>query len=475
MTAYPSKKPRGLRWSLAASPVLAIVASLTLSGCGALSLEHHLWESRLDSAPGVEVASWRYSNNWPSSGPRYTADITVSPTLSEAEAKEIARLSCQGSPRFDDVTVTSASSGTRGDTDTDTGADTGTETGADWEARLYGLSGSCFNPQHLQDFTRVLGAMGSSGSDLVGEVDARVFDPADGELNGIDEYTLHLTAETTSTRSLFTLLREIRTHTSATPLEIEAWVDDDGRTLTNFGVPLRATLPVGYDPAAAFNILERAYDLPHQGIAFSPAGISITPGSVGMLRDPSTLQLQAESIEAGISFTVLPPQNSTSDQKENEAYGALLLQLAEVPGVAEVHMPAPEQGTGTRIIASELSAIPEVLRVIQTSETAGAEFYVTDVQDTMFVRVQRGAQHTNETVEAFEQMIRAQGEIPSAGYAALIVQKDGIRMRFDLLATATQAELNGARAELLRLLETSPIDEVSLYPPSPFPSEDLGG
>lgn len=460
MSPTMNMRPRRLRWKLGASAALALIATLVLSGCGAVSIEQRLWESRVSSAPGVERAQWDYYNGWPSSGTRYTAEIKISPNLSEAEAQEIAKLSCQGNPRFDDVYVDTTSSSSNLE--------------SNWKATLYGLSGSCFNPEHLQDFTRVLGALDAGGPDLVGEVDARVFDPADADQVRFDEYTLSLTIETTSTPSLFDLLREIRTRTGATPLEIDAWVDGDGSTLTNFGIPVRATLPAGYDPAPAFDILERAYDLPHQGLKLSPDGISVTPGSIRMLSDPLTLELQAESIEAGIPFTLLPPQNSSGNEEENEAYSVLLLELAELPGITGVQMPSSSGSDTTKVTASELSAIPEALRLIQRSEPAGAEFYITDAADTMFVRISRGAQQNKNMVEAFEQMIRAQAEIPKAGFAAIIVGKESISMRFDLTEAVTKPDIDNARAALLRLIESSPIDEVSLYPPSAFPNETLG-
>ncbi len=460
MTTPGSMRPRRLRWKLGAPSALALIATLTLSGCGAVSIEQRLWESRVSAAPGVERANWNYYNGWPNFDSKYTAEIRISPKLSEAEAQEIAQLSCQGNPRFDDVYVDTASSFSN--------------SMPNWEATLYGLAGACFNPEHLQDFTRVLGALGSGGPDLIGEVDARVFDPTDGDQGPFNEYTLSLTIETTSTQSLFTLLREVRTRTGATPLEIEAWVDGDGSTLTNFGIPVRATLPAGYDPARAFDILERAYDLPHQGLELSPEGISLTPGSMKMLSDPLTLELQAESIEAGIPFTLLPPQNSSGNQEENQAYSALLLELAESPGITGVQMPSSSGSDVTKVTASELDAIPEALRLIQSSEPAGAEFYVTDAADTMFVRVSRGAQQNPNTVEAFEQMVRAQAGIPKAGFAAIIVNKESISMRFDLTDAVTKSDVNNARAALLQLIEASTIDEVSLYPPAPFPSETLG-
>ena len=71
--------------------------------------------------------------------------------------------------------------------------------------------------------------------------------------------------------------------------------------------------------------------------------------------------------------------------------------------------------------------------------------------------------------EAFQQMLDARQTISHAGFVALIVYSDSIRMRFDLDDTATRTDIGNARTALLRVIEQSPIDEISLQPPYPTP------
>ncbi len=455
MTPTQHTRPHLWRARAAASAVFGIGIALALTSCAPASFAQRDWEQRVGAASGVVGASWSYYNGWPSSGSKYTAELEVSPELTEEEANEIARLSCEGEPRFDDVFVRTAP----GD--------------SHWSATKYGLVGSCFDPEELVRFARVLDALRSSGPELTGEVVVHSFDP-DGYQEEPDDGSLDLVAETTTAESLFTLLREIRLRAEDIPLEFRGWVDEDGSTITNFGPPLDLHVPAGFPLDTALPLLERAYDLPHRAIRFSPDGISVSPANVGMISDPATLALQADSQQAGVPFSVLPPQGPSSDERKREAYGPLILAIAALPGIAEVQLPAPAGGAETKVRATEWSALGSALELIAASAPVGAEIYLEGPQDTMFVRVLNGGEQHPGMVEAYAQMMQAQATIPQAEFVALVVYDDRITMRFDLADTATAADLSVARAALLQLIEASPIDEISLNAPSELPSEQLG-
>ncbi len=91
----------------------------------------------------------------------------------------------------------------------------------------------------------------------------------------------------------------------------------------------------------------------------------------------------------------------------------------------------------------------------------------------MFVRVLRGAQQKQGTLEAFQQMLEARQTIAHSDYVALIVGSDSIKMRFDLDDAATKADISSARTALQQVIEKSPIDDVSLQPPYPAPWETI--
>lgn len=434
--------------------LVALALSCTLVACTPVSLGQRAWEKRLDAADGIEDASWRFYNGWPTTSSRYTAEIETSPDLTEEQAREIARLSCDGAPRLDELDArTSAQDGR-------------------WNATKYGLLGSCFAADELVRYARVLESLNASGSALRGEVVVFTFDPERPRREGADSDTLDLTAETTSAEALFTLLREIRSRNSDVALSFRGSVDSDGSTITNEGAPIDLLVPAEFDLEGALPLLERAYSLQHRGLSFTPEGITVSPATVAMISDPATLALQAAAEQAGVRFTVSPPGGEPGEQ-HGEAYGALTTALASIPGITSVELPKQSSGSETKIRANDDQAIAAALELIAGAEDVDAEFYIEGPPDTMFVRVMRDAQHNSGMPEAFQDMLQAKQSVPHAGYVALIVYSDRIRMRFDLDEAATDADVDRARSDLLRVIEESAIDDVSLHPPYPAPWEDL--
>lgn len=433
----------------------ALTLSCTLIACTPISLGQQAWERRLEAADGIEDASWRFYNGWPTTSSRYTAEVETSPDLTEDQAREIARLSCEGEPRLDELDArTSAQDGR-------------------WSATKYGLPGSCFDANELVRYASVLESLRATGSELSGEVVVFTFDPERPRREGVDSDTLDLTAETTSAETLFTLLREIRSRNSDIALSFRGSVDGDGRTITNTGAPIDLLVPAEFDLEGALPLLERAYALQHRGLSFTPEGITISPATVAMISDPATLALREAAEQAGVRFTVLPPGGDGADGQRNEAYAALTTALAAIPGITNVELPKQSSGSETKIRANDDQAIADALELIAGAEDVNAEFYIEGPPDTMFVRVMRGAQHNSGMPEAFQDMLQAKQSVPHAGYVALIVYPDRIHMRFDLDETATSTDVDRARSDLLRVIEESPIDEVSLHPPYPAPWEEL--
>lgn len=444
--------------------------TIGLSACTPLSIAQQKWENRLDAASGVESASWTYRNNWPSSPSVYSAELRLSPELTEADAQEIARLSCEGKPRFDEVTVRT------------------TSVDDAWDATMYGLDSSCFDPDQLTRFSKVLDALKAASPSLIGEVvisgtnpttdsglggDATDAETTDSREAPRSSSALRLTAETASPETLFSLLHEIYTRTDDTSLEFEGSVDGDGSTITNFGVPITVKLPAGFDLDPALPVLERAYALNHRGITFTPEGMVFSPSTIAAITDPATLEVQAESERSGISFTVLSPDGAATSKEQGEAYSALTTAIAELPGISGVQLPSRSEGAETKVRANDEQAIAAALDLIASSEKISAEFYLEGPPDTLFVRVLRNSGQNPGMLEAYQQMLNAQQTIPHAGLVALIVSADSITMRFDLDDEASSTDISHARAELLGTLKGSSIDKVSLHPPYPEPWEDL--
>lgn len=426
----------------------------SLAACTPISFAQQAWEGRLDSADGIVDASWRFYNGWPTSRSTYRAEIETTPDLTEEQAREIALLSCEGEPRLDEFDARTTAQDGR------------------WNATKYGLQGSCFNPEELVRYASVLAALEAVGPALTGEAVVFTFDPDDPRRDGVDGDTLDLTAETTTTATLFAFLHEIRSRNTNVALSFRGSVDSDGSTITNNGAQIDVLMPVGFDVERALPVLESAYALPHNGITFTEDGITVSPATVAMISDPATLAVQAKAEQAGIQFVVLlPGENGSADDQTSAAYSALTTTLAALPGISSVEL----GGSETTIRANDEQTIAAALELITGSEDANTEFYIEGPADTMFVRVLRGAQHKEGTPEAFQQMLDARETISHAGFVALIVYSDSIRMRFDLDDTATRTDIGNARTALLRVIEQSPIDEISLQPPYPTPWEELKG
>lgn len=432
----------------------ALVGAATagaLAACTPISFGQQAWEGRLDSADGIVDASWRFYNGWPTSSSKYMAEIETTPDLTEDQAREIAHLSCEGEPRLDEFDAhTSARDGR-------------------WNATKYGLLGSCFNPDELVRYARVLAALEATGPALTGEAIVFTFDPDEPRREGVDGDTLDLRAETTTAETLFALLQEIRSRNGDIALSFSGSVDDDGSTITDDGAPIDVLVPAGFDLERALPVLETAYALPHQGITFTEDGITVSPATVAMISDPATLAAQAKAEQASIQFTVLPPGGVNADDQASTAYSTVTTALAALPGISSVEL----GGSETSVRASDEQAIAAALELIAGSEDANTEFYIEGPADTMFVRVLRGAQRKDGTLDAFQQMLEARQTVLHADYVALIVGSDSIRMRFDLDDTATKTDISSARTALLSMIEQSPIDEVSLHPPYPAPWEEL--
>lgn len=427
----------------------ALVAAL--AACAPISFAQQAWEGRLDSADGVVDASWSFYNGWPTSSSKYTAEIETTPDLTEQQAREIARLSCEGSPRLDQLDARTTAQDGR------------------WNATKYDLPGSCFNAEELVRYASVLAALEATGPDLRGQVDGLTFDPERPRRSGIDENTLDLQARTASVDTLFTLLREIRSRNTDVALGVFGAVSDDASQISSSKSPIDMLVPAGFDLDSVIPVLTSAYALDHHGIAFNADGITVSPETVAMISAPATLAVQAEAERAGIRFTVLPPGGGDADDQTGAAYSALTTALAALPGISSVEL----GGSETSVRASDEQAIAAALELIASSDDANAEFYIEGPADSMFVRVLRGAQQKPGTLEAFQQMLEARQTNAHSDYVALIVGSDSIRMRFDLDDTATKADISSARSALLQVIEQSPIDEVSLQPPYPAPWEEL--
>lgn len=433
-TAQPTRNTSRAR---AASLVGAtLVAALSVSACTPLSIGQRNWEGRLDRADGVIDASWRYQHNWPSSGPKYSGFVDLAPHLTDDEARDIARLSCDGGPRFDELYFSAEAEDGR------------------WSASKYGLETSCFDEEELVRFALVLAALDTTGADVMGE--AVVFS------DHAARPTLNMNLETTSTENLFSVLREIDARNPDAALDIQAWVDDDGSTITNFGEVITIETPTGYRLSEALPMLEQAYRLPHRSVTFAPDGLTIWAATPQALTSPETAAVRASADRLNVTVYLRLAIPTHLNPDEAAAEEQLILALHELDRVTEVSLGSISSTGGINVTARDRAGLADALEVIASHGQSGSEIYLeTAAHDPFFVRISRHSAPVAGVNEAYAHMLTALENIPHAEYAALIVEPEQIRMRFDLDAGASASAVQQAKDQLHQLIEQTSINEVS--------------
>lgn len=293
----PLCRGASLAGRIAVATLLTAMLLPTLAGCGSLSPAHIFWDSRISELPGVTDVRWTYENRWLGGGERYEADIRVSPEITIEEAAALGDALCDDPPWFSDMKIAT------GDV---------FEDGTRYAARDY-VFDDCPAPGELARFGAVAEALEATAENdpsLIAEARASNF-PADFEFDVRDRHSQHLTPlengaqslsiETTELSTLLTFLEERWARSNDAPLLFEGWVDDDGRTLTNFGTRMNLFLPAGYDLSNALELLEAAYMVNDSDFTLSPDGLEVSDA----LPAEDLAMLEALGSDAGIPVKVV--------------------------------------------------------------------------------------------------------------------------------------------------------------------------
>ncbi|GAB2560501.1 hypothetical protein [Leucobacter ruminantium] len=424
----------------------ALTATIALSGCGSLDPGHGRWQKQMESAAGVESADWNYYSGWPTSSNRYTGRVELSPDLTTQQARAIADVGCSSPTEFSDLTFESRAVDER------------------WRATGYGPTDSCRDPAALERFSVVLETLEATGPDFLGEVIVFSEEEAGAADEGPSEPRFRVTAETTTLPSLLELLGELRHRTPDVAFEFNGWVDGDGSAITNFGEPIAVRIPAQYEIDDLLPLLKLAAAMPHRGISFADGALDVAVGDPRMLESPDAERLRTAADAIDVPVTVHLDGPGGGD--ESASYDELIIALDALPEVESVTLPASRGGAEVTVRARDWESVPGILALVAEHSPVEAEFFIEGADpDQGFVRISRGGDATG-AVEAYTAMNSARGSIPHAAFAALIISSDTIRMRFDLDGTTSPNDVDRASATLMDLIDSSEIDEVSLWVPS---------
>lgn len=433
----------------AVGALAALTLTIPLVACGQSGGEQRGWVKRMQAAPGVESVEWQYHDNWPTARSFHEARVVVSPQFTVADAEALARLSCEGGERIDQISVQTQ--------------------GSDQlhEAAMPDLIGSCFDAEQLVRYATVLESVQLVTTSASAPITAfvRSFSP-----EAVDEGTpaakipfeVHIDS---GDEEMFALLQEIRARNIDSPLVFigTGGLGDDQ--------PLNVEVPGGYDLSPVLSLLRRAFDVPHRGVTFSEAGIQIKLRSA-RTDDPTLITLEQDAEAAGIALSVVA-SGSAGTGDENAAFDTLLNGLQGISGVQSAEAPyRSEDGFGrlTVRVDSEDAAY-QALELILSSEPLAKNVEIEATHEPWSVALVEGGLNNPEAPIAFTKLMQARSKIPAAEKTKLVVAADELLVQLSLKDSASKNEVSDARAKLQELVDASPIDSITLR--SQRSTEDL--
>lgn len=417
-----------------ASVAAGLCSILALVGCGGLGIAQGDWERRVSDAPGVVSAE--SVKRTVSITTFFEGEIVVSPGLTDDQAREIARLSCEDQPELSQITVTASAPQDA------------------WEARQRDLKPSCFNPELLVGFARVLGALqavhGFEGEALVA-----------GEPDPESEDALQLRVLAEEETTLIDLLSETHDRSADRPLR---YVAEQGLEWKGSSYSFSVNIPAGYNLDTVLPLLTRVVlddELPRSGVSLEGDVLVINVPAVVFVTDPQYDPLRADAEAIGLTLELRPPSNYSTDVDEQAAHEEAIGQIRYLPGVTSVTYPSGSE-QAVVIEVTRADRIPGVLEYLGASPVQRAAFSIEAPEpDVVFVRVEPGGSYPRASA-ALEAMTLTRVAVPEARVTAVNVSTDGVWMRLDLDADASDSDRAAARKVVNDLIDSGMVDEATL-------------
>lgn len=226
--------------------------AVLLTSCGA-GLSQGAWEYNVSKSEAVLSAEWDYTNPWPTSEPFYTGSVTLDSAITEAEAREVAELSCRSHTDFQDIYFTVQFP----------------EQELALEKR--GFESSCFDSDELVNFARILEAARTQGKNF--SADILVWsheEERDDDTGERVERPPRILIEATSGTQLFDFLEASHAAVGKNgPFSFTGSVDDDASLTTDSDEEIDVEVSAGFDLKPVVPVLEASSRLEHNGIVYA--------------------------------------------------------------------------------------------------------------------------------------------------------------------------------------------------------------
>ncbi|GAA2832718.1 hypothetical protein FB468_1400 [Leucobacter komagatae] len=437
----------------------ALLATVIALGSFTTSFAYNKWQRQVSQLDQVVSAEWSHVNNWPTGGSRYTGEVRIALSTSEAQARELVEASCGEESIFDEVIYEARSP----------------VPNVSVEKR--GLTGVCGDKEELADFARILNVLDQQSASfeadvLVWSYEART-DYATGEETTEPP---SIRAETTTAADLFAFAAQAHRAVGVNnPFDFAGSVDDDVSPITSYGKKININVPADYDLAPVFPVLSHAFLLEHKGISYAPdTGIVVAIDDAEALAGEDVAQARQLAEDAAVPFSARLADTPFGSSEVSETRQLLLSELARLPAVE-----ATTFGEHETIVATttSLAGITEVLdyfgenngerlNAVKTVSTAGKGrvtiLLKTAENDALTIRLDAGVASLADlraVVAAAAEILTATTDIREV-HIQSFPDKLRVHVTFESYAASTTVE--ATEQELRGLLPLTTIDTVAM-------------
>ena len=408
--------------------------AIALSGCASWGLSQEAWSGGIRDLPGVEDVTWKYRNNWPSSGPRYDATITLAPDVTVEESRDIARATCAAETNINRLTLTTPGL---------TGAERPV---SQWIAATQ----TCIEADTLERFARVAQATQRLPRDFVGSVTisgedaeaAATAPPPDATAADAASTRVSVVAE--SWDMVWDAAREIQAATPDGRLSFSGTSQARG-TGSGDDTELFAELSPEADLDSLDALVTHAATLDLGRLTITDRTADAAVRSSADTHTPAAAEFRALAQRAGVAGTTTFTIPGVEDSD------GLVARLEAIGGGAALS--STGSSSDTSIAVAGPSGIEEAVRVLASSEPDGPLMRVAAAgPETFWVAMRAGDSEPELIARAARDGLDVSSRLPSLDRTIVSTTPEGIDLTV-YLDTAEPELVQSTRAALLTVLE----------------------
>ncbi|WP_053384855.1 hypothetical protein [Leucobacter celer] len=437
------------RCTLTAAAAATTSAALLLSGCS-LHLMERGWASDLREVSGVVASDWSYRNNWPSSGPHSTGELTLEPGVTADQARKIAQTSCESASRPLDRVEAEADA-----------AD------GSWHLRAYDLGDSCFPAERLVAFSGIAAAATGGEEPFSGSLELAFFEadelsaPSDG-LNP----ELRLTATAAEVGMLAPFLDHLRPAVSGFVAEIE--LGDEQKTVGTGspGPAVSLRLAPGEFPSALPELLGLALKEDFAALRYEGNALTVAIASSSDL-PAARSRLLAASEGHDLAVDVRLPRMTGSDDPGPE--DRLVEAVLALPGVERIEFDrSTSWGPGPVIRVSDTRGLDELVTLLVEQNPGEVPFRILGPGEDQPLELDifGGALSSEEVLHLYEVADEFSAEVTGVELVMVrVLDADRTLLRIDIAESASAAEAQTVRDRVRALVPDPAFDRIIISDP----------